>query len=130
MSRTLLNFFLDVLLLVVTVLLIWTSCVLKFVFPPATAARGWTLWGLDYDAWADFQFTLLGVILLAILVHVMLHWTWVCGVISTRLLRRGRLEEGSQTLYGVMLLVFFLLLVGGLLLAAQVSIHGPGARAG
>lgn len=126
MSRTILNFFLDLLLLLITVSLIWTSCVLKFVFPPATAAAGWTLWGLTYDAWANLQFSLLAVIVLAILVHIMLHWSWVCGVVQTRFLkRRGKAEDGSQTLYGVSLLVAILLTLSALLLVAQLAVRGP-----
>lgn len=129
MSRTLLNLLLDVLLLGITVALVGATCVLRFVFPPATAAGGWALWGLGYDAWADVQFGILCAIALAVLVHVMLHWNWVCGVIATRLLgRRGearRSDDGSQTLYGVALLVAMLLILGGLLLAAQASIRPP-----
>jgi heme/copper-type cytochrome/quinol oxidase subunit 2 len=126
MSRTTLNFFLDLLLLLITISLIWTSCVLKFVFPPATGAVGWTLWGLSYDAWADLQFSLLAVIVLAILVHIMLHWSWVCGVVQTRFLRRrGKAEDGSQTLYGVSLLVAILLTLSALLLVAQLAVRGP-----
>jgi len=40
MSRTLLNFLLDTLLLLITLGLIWTACVLRFVFPTATRAGG------------------------------------------------------------------------------------------
>jgi hypothetical protein len=67
MSRTLINFCLDALLLVITFGVARSTCVLKFVFPRATHAGGWTLWGLDYDAWSDVQVGLLGTILLAIL---------------------------------------------------------------
>src|SRR5437868_13816611 len=39
MSRTLINFCLDALPLTITLGLIWTSCLLKFVFPPGMRAR-------------------------------------------------------------------------------------------
>jgi len=126
MSRTLVNFCLDALLLVITVGVIWTSCLLKFVFPLATRAGGWTLWGMDYDAWCDVQFGLLGAMVFAILVHLMLHWNWVCSVIATRLLRRsGKVDDGIQTLYGVGTLIAFILLATGLLIAAELTIHPP-----
>jgi hypothetical protein len=126
MSRTLLNFFLDTLLLLITFGVAWTSCVLKFIFPRATRARGWTLWGMDYDAWSDLQLDLLGLILLAILIHIMLHWNWVCGVIATRLLRRsGRVDDGVQTLYGVGTLIGFILATAGLLVAAEFMVRPP-----
>jgi uncharacterized protein DUF4405 len=71
MSRTIINFCIDVLLLTITLGLAWTSCLLKVVFPPATRAGGWTLWSLDYDAWSNVQVALLGLILLGILLHLM-----------------------------------------------------------
>jgi hypothetical protein len=127
MSRTVVNFCLDVLLLAITVAVIWTTCALKFVFPPATRAGGWTLWGLDYDGWSDVQFGLLGAVALAILVHLMMHWNWVCSVIATRLLRRGgKVDDGVQTLYGVGTLIALILATAGLLIAAQVMIRPPG----
>ena len=126
MSRTLVNFCLDVLLLIITLALIWISCVLRFVFPPATRAVGWTLWGMDYDGWSNAQFVLLGLFVLAIVVHLMLHWSWVCGVIATRLLRRGgKVDDGIQTLYGVGTLIAVILATTGLLIAAQLMIRCP-----
>jgi hypothetical protein len=43
MSRTLINFFLDNLMLAITLALVWTAFVLRFVFPAATRAGGWAL---------------------------------------------------------------------------------------
>jgi hypothetical protein len=126
MSRAILNFLLDTLLLLITLTLIAASCVLRFVFPAATTAAGWELWGLDYDGWASLQFYLLALIVFAILVHVMLHWNWVCSIISTRLLRRsGKVDDGVQTLYGVSTLMLLLLVIGVLILVAQLSIRSP-----
>lgn len=126
MSRTLINFSLDVLLLLVMLGLTWITCLLKLVFPPPTRAAGWTLWGLDYEGWSNLQFGLLGGFLLGILVHLMLHWTWVCSVVRTRLMHRsGKVNDGSETLYGVAMLISLVLVTTGLLLAAEVMIHGP-----
>jgi hypothetical protein len=126
MSRALLNFFLDVLMLLITLTLIVTSCVLRFVFPPATTAGGWQLWGMDYDGWANLQFGVLAVVVFAILVHIMLHWNWVCSIIATRLLRRsGKIDDGIQTLYGVSTLILFLLLIAGIIIVAQFSLRPP-----
>src|SRR5690348_8637128 len=61
MSRTVVNFLLDTILLTIVVALLFTSAVLRFVFPAPTIARGWRLWGHGYDAWANFQFMLLTV---------------------------------------------------------------------
>ena len=103
------------------------AVIVRFVFPPGPAAAGWTLWGLDYDAWSGIQFGLLAALAGGILVHVMFHWSWVCNVIAARLSRdrRGRVDDGLQTIYGVGLLIG-LLVTGGIVVAAAVlTIRGP-----
>jgi hypothetical protein len=126
MSRTLVNFCLDALLLVITLGVIWTSCVLKLVFPPATRAVGWTLWGMGYDGWSDVQCGLLAAVALAILVHLMMHWSWVCGVIAARLLRRGgKADDGVRTLYGVGTLIVLIVITTGFLIAAELALRPP-----
>jgi hypothetical protein len=128
MSRTLINFLLDATLLTAFLLLIWVSAVVRFVFPPGTSAAGWTLWGFGYDGWNGLQFALVAVLALGILLHVMLHWTWVCGVIASRVTgRKGRLDDGVQTLYGVGLLIVICNVVGLLVAAAALSIREPEA---
>ncbi len=77
------NFCLEALLLVLFVACVWCVAVTRFAFPPATAAAGWR----------DLHFGLLCALVLAVLVHVMLHWNWVCGVVTTRLLAR---REGKK----------------------------------
>ncbi len=131
MSRAFVNFLLDAALLVIILAIIWTSCVLHLVFPPGTTARGWELWGLGYDEWAGVQFALLCTIALGILVHVMLHWNWVCGLIASRVFgRRGKVDEGAQTLYGVSTLIALLILTGAFLIGAQLSIRQHGITTG
>jgi hypothetical protein len=122
----LINLLLDFLLLVITLGIIWTTCLLKIVFPVGTRADGWTLWGLDYDGWSNVQTGLLAVVALAIVIHVMLHWTWVCSSIRTRLLgRSGKLADGTQTLYGVATLVVLVAATTGLLVAAELTVRQP-----
>lgn len=128
-SRTALNFMLDAALLGLFAALAWTIALFRFVFPPATTARGWMLWGLTYDAWMGVQFVLCCVFALAVLLHVMLHWSWVCGVITLRLSKwRGRpirWDDGYQTIYGVATLIVLLHLVGGALFLAMLTVQPP-----
>jgi hypothetical protein len=120
------NLLLDAALLVAFTALVGAAVVVRFVFPPGPAAGGWSLWGLDYDAWGGIQFGLLAVLAVGILVHVMLHWSWVCNVIASRLAGRGaRVDEGLQTIYGVGLLIGLLLSVGAALAAAVLTIQSP-----
>lgn len=124
-SKTLINFWLDVLLLVNFVVLAWISAVLQFVFPASTEAVGWTLWGRDVVAWQDFQFGTLCVFGAAITVHVMLHWNWVCGVINQQLLGRTAIKkDGSDTLIGVGVIAAILHILGfGVLIAKWAIVH-------
>ncbi|MFM1903496.1 MAG: hypothetical protein RLZZ440_1396 [Planctomycetota bacterium] len=125
-SWSLINLVLDAALLVVFMALCFAAVVVRFVFPPGPAAGGWSLWGLDYDAWGGIQFALLGILAGGILVHVMFHWSWVCNVIATKLAGRGaRVDDGLQTIYGVGLLIGLLLGVGVALAAAVLTVHGP-----
>ena len=130
-SRTTFNFLLDTVLLVITSALLFTGAVLRFVFPAPTSASGWTLWGQDYDAWSSFQFVLLAIIAMAILLHVMMHWSWVCGVVVTRLLRRparaANIDDGSRTLWGVGMLIVLVNLIGSLVGVAYLMIQSPGS---
>jgi len=130
MSRTSLNFLLDTFLFLVTVTLLFTTAVLRFVFPVPSASVGWRLWGQSYDAWANFQFILTSIIALAILLHVMMHWSWVCGVVLTKLLRRpnrGKVDDGVQTLWGVAMLIVVVNILGALVGLAYLMANGPTA---
>ncbi len=129
MSRTALNFALDCVLLLIVLVLLFVSAVLRFVFPAPTQASGWLLWGHNYDAWANVQFGLLCLVASAILLHIMLHWSWVCSVALTRLAgqtaKEAKLDDGTRTLYGVGLLIVVLTLVGVCVAAASLMVQSP-----
>jgi hypothetical protein len=131
-TRTLTNFVLDVALLLVFVVLLGVTAVIRFVFPPVMVSTGWTLWGWSLDKWLGLQFALIVALALAVLVHVMLHWNWVCGVIANSYSsyskkKRGpvRADEASRTLWGVALLILIVNALGILLAAAALSVHRP-----
>jgi hypothetical protein len=130
MSRTLLNFWLDVILLVTFVALLWNAFVLGVLFPSGANAGGWNLWGWGYDHWAAMQFKLTCLLALEVLLHVMLHWSWVCGVLTGRILRpflrsKATWDDGVQTLVGVGFLACLLIAGGVLFAAAAVMIRPP-----
>jgi len=119
------NLCLDAALLVAFAALCGVAVVVRFVFPPGPAAAGWSLWGLDYDAWSGIQFGLLAALAGGILVHVMFHWSWICNVIAARLATKGRVDDGMQTIYGVGLLIALLNAIGIFVAAALLTIRGP-----
>ncbi|MBC8350386.1 MAG: hypothetical protein H8E66_00260 [Planctomycetes bacterium] len=107
----------------------WLQFVIRFVFPPASSAAGWSLWGMSLDSFAEFSFWVMCLLALEVLVHIMLHWSWVCGVVSRKILRRKgqnrKWGDGEATLIGVGLLAFVLVLLGSTLGWAILSAHGP-----
>lgn len=121
------NLALDIALLVAFVALCTAAVIVRFVFPPGPAAKGWILWGLDYDAWNGIQFGILAALAIGILVHVMFHWSWVCNVLAARLSsdKRSRVDDGMQTIYGVGLLIVLLNVIGITAAAAMLTIQGP-----
>lgn len=112
-SMSVINFWLDATILAALVLMGWEAAVLKFLFPAPTLAAGWSLWGLTYDQWNDIQFGTLCLFAFGILVHVMLHWNWVCSVLAAQILQSDeRPDEGKQTIYGVATLIVLLHVIG------------------
>ena len=130
-NKTSTNFWLDVFLLCNFLCLCWISVVLRYAFPAAPTTDGWTLWGWDYLFWSDVQFATLCLMAAAILLHVMLHWPWICGVISNwrkkqkGLANTGQSDTGTRTIWGVALLIVLVNLLGVGIAAAVLSIQGP-----
>jgi hypothetical protein len=125
--RTTINFWLDSLLLLLFLIQNWVTVVLRFIFPPGPDAAGWSLWGWNYDQWCGLQFAALCTMGLAILIHVMLHWTWVCGVLAGWLGEKkgASRDDGSRTLWGVGLLIVILNLIGLAVAAAALMVEAP-----
>ncbi len=126
LSKTLVNFWLDVALMLAFTGLSLVSVIVQFVFPPGTSAKDWMLWKMNYGQWCSLQFGLHCILGLGVVVHVMLHWTWVCGVISRKLLRQRELpDDGIRTVYGVGLLIVLLLTGAAIVGIAMMTIQMP-----
>jgi hypothetical protein len=126
LSRTLVNFWLDVILMLVFTVHSIASVIVQFVFPPGVAAKGWMLWGLNYGQWCSLQFGMLSLLGFGIVVHVMLHWTWICGVMTRKILNRRELpDDGIRTLYGVGLLIILLASGAAVVGFAMLTIRMP-----
>ena len=125
-SRTLINFWLDTVLMLTFDTLAIVAVIVQFVFPPGVAAKGWLLWGMNYGQWCSLQFAILCVLGFGVIVHVMLHWTWVCGVVVRKLLHRKQLpDDGIRTVYGVGLLITLLLAAATVVGVAMLTIQMP-----
>lgn len=124
LSRTIVNFWLDAALLIAFVTLCWVSAILQFVFPVGAAPEAFRIWGGSVIDWQNAQFIVLCVFALGIVLHVMLHWSWIMGVVTTRLLgKKAERDTGAHTLIGVGLLLAVLHLLAIGCLAAWMSLE-------
>lgn len=125
-SWTLLNFFLDATLLLAVLGLVWVSAMMNVVFPPPTLSDGWTLWGLTYDRWHDVQTGFLMAAALLSLEHLVLHWSWVCGIIATKILKvKKRPDEAIQYMYGLSTFFGTMVTMAALITIAMFAAKGP-----
>jgi len=125
-SLSVVNFWLDATLLVLFSVQGLVSAILQFVFPDPTAAAGWTLWGLSFDQWHDVQFGSLCLLAFGVLIHVMMHWNWVCSVIATQIVRTRQRPDGAmQTIYGVATLIVLLHVIAAGVIAAMLCVRRP-----
>ena len=130
LSRTDWNFLVDTGLLINFLALMSVAVIVQFLFPAPQQSGGWALWGWGFDQWLQLQFGLVASLALGVLLHLMLHWTWVCGVVAGWLPRtadgKKRLpDDGTRTIAGVGLLIVILNVVGLVIAAAALSIQRP-----
>ena len=128
--QTIINFWLDTGMLAVFIVLVAISVIVQFVFPPAEAAIGFTLFNMSLAHWMDVQFGTLVLFLVGVLLHVMLHWSWICGVVGSRIWRnrdgsKRRMDDGQRTILGVGLMIVLLNIMGVVIAIAAVSIRPP-----
>lgn len=113
MRRDALNFVVDLLALVAMMGLIATGLVQRYLLPPGSrGGRGLLLWGLGRHEWGDVHFWIAVALGALLVLHVALHWTWVC-VLVTRWLRPAGAPAGvpSATKRSLGGLIFFVALV-------------------
>lgn len=129
-TRPGLNFLVDAFILLLFVALLWLTAVTHFIFPHGAAGESATLWGVGYSGWNALYLMIMAMFGLGVLLHLILHWTWVCSFVSSRVAqylgRKSQLPpDGVRTLYGVGVLAGVLVLLGVLLALAQLQIHVP-----
>jgi len=125
-SLVTINFWLDTLALLAVTAVGVVSTLLVAVFPVPTQAAGWTLWGWGYDTWFRIQFGAICTCAVVLLVHVMLHWNWVCNVLATKILKRKtRPDDSAQTIYGVATLAAVLHVILFITVWALLTVKKP-----
>jgi phosphotransferase system glucose/maltose/N-acetylglucosamine-specific IIC component len=126
MKRNTLNLTVDLLSLVVLLALACTGLIMAFVLPPGSGGRGGlALWGMGRHDWGEVHLVLALALIGLLLVHVPLHWSWVCctvrRVLSGRAAQRGALSPKAMRSAGLATVVAIALSVGGFYAIAKVS---------
>ena len=124
--KTIINFWLDLTLLVLFLVIAWELAVLRFAFPKGASER-WRLLGHTASDWQDLAFNTFCVFAAGIVLHVMLHWQWIVSTIQTRLLhQKATKDDGSHTMIGVsVLFVLIHVVAGGILWAKWAIVELP-----
>jgi hypothetical protein len=103
MKRSSVNFVIDLISLIDLLGLTFTGAIMKWVLPPGTGGEGRQLHGgrgrggehiekflsLGRHDWGSVHFWLAVVFLALMVVHIVLHWTWIKSYIKCRLLGRA-----------------------------------------
>ena len=126
MRKNTLNFSVDLLTALAILVMVATGLIMEFTLPPGSGSRGLVLWSMMRHEWGNIHFwasvALAGILIL----HVALHWAWVCGTIR-RLVHgpsgeRGRGRSRLDNLYGVAFLILLTGLFAGFLLVADAGV--------
>lgn len=133
MRRSTLNFVVDLASLLAMFGLIATGLLIRFVLPPGTGGRhghgpAKVVWGFGRHDWGDVHYWIAAGLGVLVLVHVALHWTWVCNTVA-RLVSRSHPGDvharGSKrkNAYGVGVLALIGFAFAGFLWLAWTSVE-------
>jgi hypothetical protein len=91
MKRSTINFIVDLISFIDLLCLIITGFIIKYILPPGSGGgygRGFrggrgpnqevkALWSMTRHEWGDIHFYLAAGFVILMLVHLILHWTWI-----------------------------------------------------
>ena len=131
MKRNTLNFWVDFISFLVMSGLIWTGLLIHYVLPPGTggqhSGRKLTLLGLGRHDYGDIHFYMALAMIGLMVIHVWLHWAWVCGTVN-KLLGTKAAGSARRAVYGVAVLVVMVALICGSLFWIKSRVN-PANRA-
>lgn len=126
LSNNAINFIVDAILLGVFMAVLALTAIVQFILPDAATSINWTLWSLNRTTWLRIQAGSIAVFGMLVLLHLILHWSWVCSFVSSRLSKfLGRtitVNESAKTIWGVATLIFILTCIGMVLMAAEFCV--------
>jgi hypothetical protein len=132
MKRGTLNFAIDTLTFLIMLAMVATGLLVRFVLPPGSGERR-SLWEYTRHDWGDVHFWLAVTLGALVLIHVALHWGWVCGIVQSWLppgRRAGPKSSSRRNLAGAAFLLVVAGLVAGFLWAAERYVVDTGDGGG
>lgn len=131
MRRNTLNFILDALTLLGVMALVTSGFLMRWVLPPGSRGGGGkSLWGWGRHDIGDAHFYIATGLVLLLVLHVALHWTWVCGIVGLWARRKGeeirRIRPLTRNLTGAAFLTVIVVGVGGFLMGARSNVEAGG----
>ena len=122
MRRSAVNLLIDVITLLVFFAMVWTGCLMHYVLP-AGGGRGHTLtlWGMNRHEYGKVHFYLALAMVALIIVHLWLHWPWICSTMSN-LLGAQQPKRFKRALYGMILLLVMVIATAGSLLWSETKV--------
>lgn len=118
MNRARLNLIIAMLAATSMLVMAATGYVLRFPLPPSMN-RTHMLWNLSRHEWGLIHSWASVGLLVVIVVHVVLHWSWIVTMISRRFSRTKKAAPARPLLAGVITLVALIALAGMWALAAH-----------
>jgi hypothetical protein len=110
--RSIINFIVDFILLILTAAIVWTGLVMRFVLPPGyRGCYGWTLWGLSRHEYGHIHFVLSILMIILCGIHLGLHWKWFCSRIN-----KLAHYKGKSLIVVILILLIISLSVGSIFL--------------
>nr|HPQ81867.1 DUF4405 domain-containing protein [bacterium] len=111
MTRNSLNFWIDIALLVAMAALIATGAIMQFLLPPGSG-HFLMIFGMSRHGFGQIHAWLSVATVALIVVHIVLHWEWVCCLVG-RSCGDPRPCRRTRVIWGASVLLLFVLLIGG-----------------
>jgi len=126
MKRNTLNFWIDLLTFLIMWMLTVTGLLIHYVLPDGQGrGRSWFLWGWNRHDYGDLHFYLALSLIVLCVIHVWLHWGWVCHTAccvftgQTGIVRRNHM-------YGAIVLAGLIVITIGALYVAKINVKTIG----
>ncbi|UCG56371.1 MAG: DUF4405 domain-containing protein [Phycisphaerales bacterium] len=125
-----LNFWIDLASFAVLFALAVTGLLIHYVLPPCGSCSGsgctqenaLTLWGLDRHDFGKVHFYLAVATVTLVVIHVCLHWTWVCSTVCG-LFGLKASSGDRRRMYGLLFLILLIAVTIAVLYWAKTQVQ-------